>query len=80
MTVFLRLFPFISFRCIYHYFNIGSGKSVPSVDEHISQLILCLSLFSLFMLIFRTTLINQYNIQEEIKSRVKSGNDCYHLV
>ena len=25
-----------------------------------------------------TTLINQYSIQEEIKSRLKSGNACYH--
>ena len=27
-----------------------------------------------------TTLINQYYIQEEIKSRLKSGNACYHSV
>jgi len=27
-----------------------------------------------------TTLTNQNPIQEEIKSRVKSGNACYHLV
>jgi len=27
-----------------------------------------------------TTLTNQNSIQEEIKSRVKSGNACYHLV
>ena len=27
-----------------------------------------------------TTLTNQYSIQEEIKSRLKSGNVCYHLV
>jgi hypothetical protein len=27
-----------------------------------------------------TTLTNQNSIQEEIKSRLKSGNDCYHLV
>ena len=26
------------------------------------------------------TLINQNSIQEEIKSRLKSGNACYHLV
>jgi len=25
-----------------------------------------------------TTLTNQTSIQEEIKSRLKSGNDCYH--
>ena len=25
-----------------------------------------------------TTLIDQYSIQEEIKSRLKSGNACYH--
>jgi len=24
--------------------------------------------------------VNQHSIQEEIKSRVKSGNACYHLV
>ena len=27
-----------------------------------------------------TTLTNQYYIQEEIKSRVKSGNACYYSV
>jgi len=27
-----------------------------------------------------TTLKNQNSIQEEIKSRLKSGNACYHLV
>ena len=27
-----------------------------------------------------TTLINQNSIQEEIKSRLKSGNACYHSV
>ena len=27
-----------------------------------------------------TTLTNQNSIQEEIKSKVKSGNDCYHSV
>jgi hypothetical protein len=27
-----------------------------------------------------TTLQNQNSIQEEIKSRLKSGNACYHLV
>jgi hypothetical protein len=27
-----------------------------------------------------TTLINQYSIQEEIKSTMKSANTCYHLV
>ena len=27
-----------------------------------------------------TTLTNQNSIQEEIKSRLKSGNTCYHLV
>jgi len=27
-----------------------------------------------------TTLMNQNSIQEEIKSRLKSGNVCYHLV
>jgi len=27
-----------------------------------------------------TTLINQYCIQEEIKSRFQSGNACYHSV
>ena len=27
-----------------------------------------------------TTLTNQNYIQEEIKSRLKSGNDCYHSV
>jgi len=27
-----------------------------------------------------TTLTNQNTIQEEIKSRLKSGNACYHLV
>jgi hypothetical protein len=27
-----------------------------------------------------TTLMNKNFIQEEIKSRVKSGNACYHLV
>jgi hypothetical protein len=27
-----------------------------------------------------TTLTNQNSIQEEIKSRLESGNDCYHLV
>jgi len=27
-----------------------------------------------------TTLANQNSIQEEIKSRLQSGNDCYHLV
>jgi len=27
-----------------------------------------------------TTLTNQNCIQEEIKSRLKSGNACYHLV
>jgi len=27
-----------------------------------------------------TTLTNQYSIQEEIKSRLKSGNFCYHSV
>jgi len=26
------------------------------------------------------TLTNQNSIQEKIKSRLKSGNDCYHLV
>jgi len=29
---------------------------------------------------FGTTLTNQNSIQEEIKSRVKSGNACYHSV
>jgi hypothetical protein len=28
----------------------------------------------------RTTLTNQNSIQEEIKSRLKSGKACYHLV
>jgi len=28
----------------------------------------------------RTTLRNQNSIQEEIKSRLKSGNACYHAV
>ena len=28
----------------------------------------------------KTTLTNQNSIQEEIKSRLKSGNACYHLV
>jgi len=28
----------------------------------------------------RTTLTNQNSIQEEIKSRLKSGNGCYHSV
>jgi len=28
----------------------------------------------------RTALINQNSIQEEIKSRMKSGNACYHSV
>jgi hypothetical protein len=27
-----------------------------------------------------TTLTNQNSVQEEIKSRLRSGNDCYHLV
>jgi len=27
-----------------------------------------------------TTLINQNSIQEEFKSRLKSGNACYHSV
>jgi hypothetical protein len=27
-----------------------------------------------------TTLTGQYSIHEEIKSRLKSGNACYHLV
>ena len=27
-----------------------------------------------------TAVTNQNYIQEEIKSRLKSGNDCYHLV
>ena len=27
-----------------------------------------------------TTISNQNSIQEEIKSRLKSGNACYHLV
>ena len=27
-----------------------------------------------------TTLANQNSIQEEIKSRLQSANDCYHLV
>jgi len=27
-----------------------------------------------------TTLTNQNSIQEEIKSRLKSGNSCYHSV
>ena len=27
-----------------------------------------------------TTLANQNSIQEEIKSRLHSGNDCYHMV
>jgi len=27
-----------------------------------------------------TTLINQNSIAEEIKSRLRSGNDCYHLM
>ena len=27
-----------------------------------------------------TTLTNQNSIQEEIKSRLKSGNTCYHLM
>jgi len=27
-----------------------------------------------------TVLINQNSVQEEIKSRLKSGNACYHLV
>jgi len=27
-----------------------------------------------------TTLTNQNSIQEEIKSRLKSGNACYHVV
>jgi len=27
-----------------------------------------------------TTITNQNSIQEEIKSRLKSGNACYHLV
>jgi len=80
MRVFLRLFPFISVRCIYHYFNTGSGKPVHSIDQHISQMVLCHSSFSLFMLISGTILTNQNSIQEEIKSRLKSGNYCYHLV
>jgi hypothetical protein len=29
---------------------------------------------------FGTTLTNQYPIQEEIKSRLKLGNACYHSV
>jgi uncharacterized DUF497 family protein len=29
---------------------------------------------------FRTTLMNQNSIREEIKSRLKSGNACYHFV
>ena len=29
---------------------------------------------------FGTTLTNQNSIQEEIKSRLKSGNACYHSV
>jgi hypothetical protein len=29
---------------------------------------------------FGTTLTNQNSIQEEIKSKLKSGNACYHLV
>jgi hypothetical protein len=29
---------------------------------------------------FGTTLMNQNSIYEEIKSRLKSGNACYHLV
>jgi hypothetical protein len=29
---------------------------------------------------FETTLTNQNSVQEEIKSRLKSGNACYHLV
>jgi hypothetical protein len=32
------------------------------------------------MLKFGTILTNQNSIQEKIKSRLKSGNDCYHLV
>jgi hypothetical protein len=32
------------------------------------------------MLIFGTILTNQNSIQEEIMSRLKSGNYCYHLV
>jgi len=27
-----------------------------------------------------TTIMNQYSIQEEIKSRMKLGNACYRLV
>ena len=29
---------------------------------------------------FRTTLMNKNSVQEEIKSRFKSGNACYHSV
>ena len=29
---------------------------------------------------FGTTLTSQNSIQEEVKSRLKSGNACYHLV
>jgi hypothetical protein len=29
---------------------------------------------------FGTTLINQNSVQEEIKSKLKSGNACYHSV
>jgi len=29
---------------------------------------------------FGTTLINKNSVQEEIKSRLKSGNACYHSV
>jgi hypothetical protein len=31
------------------------------------------------MMYLGTTLTNQNSIQEEIKSRLKSGNACYHL-
>ena len=33
-----------------------------------------------FILLFPVTLTNQNSIQEEIKSRLKSGNACYHSV
>jgi hypothetical protein len=34
----------------------------------------------LLSIVTETALTNQYSIQEEIKSRVKSGNACYHSV
>jgi hypothetical protein len=34
----------------------------------------------LLSIVTETALTNQYSIQGEIKSRVKSGNACYHSV